>query len=184
MQIHHLVSPFYKSGKWIFFILMPVTRCQLLALHLAHTTTVLNSSIILWAALLSTGNVLATWFWTEDHLVRDELFLQVQLSGSEQFAVYFRALEAWWVSWCHPPDSSPARIPVGGMKNHFKGPLLSIRRSFSHWCVKPPGPNFVQLLFQKQEPLAKWQRARNWDPNFVPTPGRCFRKLAWEPSRV
>lgn len=87
---------------------MPGVGCQQLAFHLAHTTAVLNSSMILWTALLSTGNVLATRFWTEERSVRDELFLQVQLSGSEQFAVYFCALEAWWVSSCHPPDFSPA----------------------------------------------------------------------------
>lgn len=70
VQIHHLVTPVYKSGKEIFFLLMPVAWCQELAFHLTHTATVLNSFSFLWTALLSAGNMLATKFWTEKHSER------------------------------------------------------------------------------------------------------------------
>jgi len=42
-------------------------------------------------------------FWTEEHSVRDELFLQTQLSVSELFAVYFLELEAWLSQLVSPP---------------------------------------------------------------------------------
>lgn len=118
------------------FISMLVAQCQLLAFHLIHANTVLNYSIILWTALLSAGKKVLD----RENSVTDERFPQVQLSGSQDFGVYFRALEAWLVSWCHPPDSSPDRIPVEGMKNHFKvTTVLCEEVFFPLMCPVPQG---------------------------------------------
>lgn len=140
------------------FISMLVAQCQLLAFHLIHTTTIFNSSIILWTALLSTGKKVLD----KENSVRDELALQVQLPGSQELAVYFCALEVWFVSWCHSPDSSPDRIPVEGMKNHFKVATVLCKEVFFPLMCPVPQAKFVQLLFSKQKPLGKWQRSRKW----------------------
>lgn len=93
IQIDRL-TPFYESGKYIFFILTPVIKCQQLAFHLVYATTVLNLSILLQTALLRAGKVQETEVWTEEHSLRNEQFLKEQFSGSEQFALYFCALKA------------------------------------------------------------------------------------------
>lgn len=158
IQVDKLLLPPTELQVGLLYPFFPTIKCQQLAFHLACTIPVLDFSILLWTAMLSAGKMLATEVSTEWYSVRDEHILQVKLSGTEQFALYFCPLEAWWDSWHHLPTFLSGQDTSRRNEESLQSTTVLCKEDF-----------LPASLSQVVCSSSSWQRVRNWDAGFIDT---------------